>query len=763
MNHGQNATVSIDDAPGANGRFVVAWQSAIESRYYENIGTWKDTQVLLNRFTADGACFDPNTGPRPLSCRHCTLNTFHTDPSVSVRNGTVFAGWIGEWTVQGIFVAGYRPAILFRDFSFTADPSSWTTLGPQNECDLQNRYPSVGLGGSSKFIGWTREYTNQSSYKHGLLHSAASATQLPLEICQAGTNGNCTERPTQWGPCVASRSDDYHVMVWCKEEEMWQYPHFDIYMTILDSAGEQVVAPICVNQTTKEDPSYPTVQRFPAVAADDAGNIAVVWTGSPLVGHPSQGDEYARRVYLRLFRWEPGMTTPLAVADEVQVNSAYSYTLPYDPLYYEVGNNVNPTVALSKENNGRMLVAWNTRANSGSGGFEVHGQYFHRLRPLGTEFRIHQDTVDVPPEIVDRRLGQSGQHTISYGPDDQVVVAWTRSHTLSLTNIPDKNQDVYFTILPPGFADYLASQVAQCCKGDMDGLGSVNGDDTQFFIDMVLAPPSPASFANILDYYAAICPADTNNDGALNEYDVDPYITLFFQGTCNPQGIALPTSPPFYDCTGNIVEDLRDIANATSQDCNNNGMPDECEFLLWIGGTNDCNANGIPDECDIASGLEQDCGINGIPDSCEIAVNPALDCNQNGVLDECDLKQGPPDGSLDCNDNGIPDECDVANQTSADCNQNGIPDSCDIASGHSPDRFPRDGIPDECAILDNGPTMLETTLVCEPASDLDVAWAELRVWAAQQQWGPDAGITGAEQYQRYVDKLCELGLVDVVE
>ena len=49
----------------------------------------------------------------------------------------------------------------------------------------------------------------------------------------------------------------------------------------------------------------------------------------------------------------------------------------------------------------------------------------------------------------------------------------------------------------------------------------------------------------------------------------------------------------------------------------------------------------------------------------------------------------------------------------------------------------------------------------DPPEDLDAAWAQLRLWAAQQQWGPDEGTTGAEQYQRYYDKLCELGLIDL--
>ena len=46
-----------------------------------------------------------------------------------------------------------------------------------------------------------------------------------------------------------------------------------------------------------------------------------------------------------------------------------------------------------------------------------------------------------------------------------------------------------------------------------------------------------------------------------------------------------------------------------SEDCNSNGIPDECEP--------DCNANGIPDECDLTTGTSTDCNGNGIPDECD--------------------------------------------------------------------------------------------------------------------------------------------------
>ncbi|MCK4343445.1 MAG: thrombospondin type 3 repeat-containing protein [Phycisphaerae bacterium] len=64
------------------------------------------------------------------------------------------------------------------------------------------------------------------------------------------------------------------------------------------------------------------------------------------------------------------------------------------------------------------------------------------------------------------------------------------------------------------------------------------------------------------------------------------------------------------------------------------------------------------------------------------------DCNDNGIPDECDIDCGEPGGecdvpgcgqSADCQPNGIPDECDIADGSSEDCQPNGVPDECDMA------------------------------------------------------------------------------------
>ena len=141
-----------------------------------------------------------------------------------------------------------------------------------------------------------------------------------------------------------------------------------------------------------------------------------------------------------------------------------------------------------------------------------------------------------------------------------------------------------------------------------------------------------------------------------------------------------------YDCNNNGVIDFDDVMLGTSQDCNTNGRPDECET--------DCNNNGVPDDCDISSGTSGDCNTNSIPDECDIALSTSTDCNTNGIPDACDVAHG---SSTDCNWNGVSDACDILLGTSEDCNDNEIPDECELR-----ERF---------FILDNASSAAESRLV----------------------------------------------------
>ena len=68
------------------------------------------------------------------------------------------------------------------------------------------------------------------------------------------------------------------------------------------------------------------------------------------------------------------------------------------------------------------------------------------------------------------------------------------------------------------------------------------------------------------------------------------------------------------------------------------------------------------DEC--AELSDDDCDNNGIPDECEINCFPYIDCDKNGVIDVCELKGN------DCNQNEKLDICECL----ADLNQDGIVD-----------------------------------------------------------------------------------------
>jgi len=123
-----------------------------------------------------------------------------------------------------------------------------------------------------------------------------------------------------------------------------------------------------------------------------------------------------------------------------------------------------------------------------------------------------------------------------------------------------------------------------------------------------------------------------------------------------------------------------------SSDCNNNGIPDECEA--------DCNQNDVPDSCDIDGSdpdgnalVSADCNSNGVPDECE------ADCNHNDVPDACDLFVFLT--SEDCTGNNRPDECDIRSGTSLDCNANDVPDECELVGNDNNNN----GIPDDCEVF----------------------------------------------------------------
>lgn len=594
--------------------------------------------------------------------------------------------------------------LLISDFDETTNPDTWPVPIPVILTNSPKDFtPSAAVSNNTtlrRSVGYG-EYGNTGNVRSMFVNrTPGSGPVTILDSSDCGGNPTpCAERVRLWQPCVASYQE-YTVVVWAHAESPLSNDSFNIRMELIDPSGSKVIGGdgLLVNDTSIE--GIGSRQDMPSV--DFYGNdIVVAWRGDPL---PAPCSQASSRIYARVFHWAGGNTAPEAVGGQIMIDTSTSSI----PTF----TGPNPAVAISREGNGRWIAAWNVELNPTNNSEEVHAQYFDGIRPVGTEFRVNQDTnivgFDQSPvsgcqcNTLKRRLGNSNQHTIAFGRDGEVVCVWaSMDEPIAIPFFPPgTNNEVYFTRLPPGYDDYQDSLGATCCKGDFDDDQDVDGLDIQGFVDTMLDTGISDPCDSVVENYVLICAADINNDGVLNNYDVDAFVDLLLADP--PTGCAAAIVA-VYDCNGNEVDDATDIANETSADCNNNGYPDECDTELWA-----------------------------------------------------------PFGATDCNENSVPDECDVRYETSADCNENGIPDECDIASGHSPD-WDEDGIPDECAMffMSMGYQMSgqgSGSNCANPPEDLNAAWLQFYLWSIQQCWGAGCTLTGAEQYQAIVDKKCELGL-----
>ena len=225
---------------------------------------------------------------------------------------------------------------------------------------------------------------------------------------------------------------------------------------------------------------------------------------------------------------------------------------------------------------------------------------------------------------------------------------------------------------PGEMAPPVLLQAGSSQQNNIDGFGRNRWGDYSY---TTLDPVDEQTIWTIQEYahdvdtwgtWIASFTFDCNGNGTDDEQDV-------IDGTSNDcNGNLIPDEcEQDEDCNGNGVQDICDIANGTSLDCNDNDIPDGCEPA------DDCNNNGVQDICDIASGSSTDCNLNSTPDECDLSDGASTDCDRSGLPDECD-------SAADCNANGVQDICEIADGSSSDCNANGVPDDCDVGGGDAP-------------------------------------------------------------------------------
>ncbi len=688
----RQATIGMDGC----GRFLIAAEGRLVG--YNNL-----SDVFAQRFDADtaeiaGVIFLNLGSPQPQAIRH-------ERPSVAISPlGLVRLSWLAACDDCHPTIGDQ---VVSRDFSFDSPP---LPVGvPPGTDAFQSADVSAGIADpvcANAVNAWERLPATQSG--DGLFKQAtADPNEVEIRDCDpyGGSPVYCFD---QWDPCVAMRNDGFYLVCFADAEDPDAFDSFfNLSLRLYAPDGalvDSIEWPVAtVNQPELE--SVPSDQLSPAVDFDSCGNITAVWAGPT----PLESGLPLFRVFARRFHWAgPGNLI-------VPVSNQFSVINTEDTGAWPVSLSIiRPAVALSREaqNAGRFIVAWNAHYPGGTTlESEIHAQYFEADgTPMGREFRVNQSDAPTDPSgsLRFRWLSPSGRHTLAYGAQGQVVTTFTAGGPIDTSD----DNEVYFTYLRPGYADELAAAAPACIKCDVNYDGFANGLDIQTFTDLVL--PALVFGLNVVE----VCPADNDCDGDLDLNDIPGFVQVLLGGPAC-QGFSTaggncgePMQVGGADCNANGVYDPNDIADGTSEDCNENFIPDECDLDpgdpdgdgQTSGDLNendvpdecepDCNGNGVPDDKDIGDQTSNDLNANGIPDECE------PDCNGNNIPDELDVDPADPDGnqavSPDCNGNGVPDECE------GDCNTNGVPDDCDIDPADpdgdeavSPD-CNANGIPDEC-------------------------------------------------------------------
>ena len=122
------------------------------------------------------------------------------------------------------------------------------------------------------------------------------------------------------------------------------------------------------------------------------------------------------------------------------------------------------------------------------------------------------------------------------------------------------------------------------------------------------------------------------------------------------------------DCNDNQLPDQDELDQGVAFDCDQNGIPDECDIMADEAGS-DCNLNGLLDVCEIAAGSGQDVDEDGILDVCQCELHPRACCpsdiDENGTVGGSDLSLvlgswGTDDPLADLDGNGVVEGADLA-------------------------------------------------------------------------------------------------------
>jgi len=118
------------------------------------------------------------------------------------------------------------------------------------------------------------------------------------------------------------------------------------------------------------------------------------------------------------------------------------------------------------------------------------------------------------------------------------------------------------------------------------------------------------------------------------------YIYRYSSGAWIEEAKITPSDPGVLDdlfgTAVSVSGDMALIGAVWDDDACPNDSACNSGSAYFFRGLSDCQPNGMLDLCDLDNGTSEDCNLNGIPDECE----PGGDCNNNGIQDICDIVGG---------------------------------------------------------------------------------------------------------------------------
>ena len=354
--HTRTLTSGAAVAAAADGRFVVVWEDQIRDG--------SASGIFARRFDAaghaDGPEFRVNTQARNYQLR----------PAVAADAGggfvVVWASYRQDGSDYGVFgqrydAAGARAGAEFRVNSATAG----TQFAPDVAVDAGGGFVVVWLSGSAA----------RGFDVAGQRYDAAGTPQGPEFVVNAYTTGD------QGYPVVAPRPDGGFVVAWHGDGA----DDGDVFAQRFDSAGARLGPEIRVNTYRA------STQRYPAIAADPAGNFVIGWQS-----YGQDGSGWG--VFARRF---DALGEPQG--PELAVNA------------FTTGEQARPS--LSAADDGGFAVAWDAEGQDGSERGVFARLYAADGAPRGTEFRLNEFTP-----------GAQGGSALAAQPGGEFAAVWS-SHS----------------------------------------------------------------------------------------------------------------------------------------------------------------------------------------------------------------------------------------------------------------------------------------------------------------------------------------------